>query len=330
MPASEEITLVTSDTPGGERCTRLKTVLRRLVTLATLSNLPPGLRHAVAVAQPPGRATRRAIPAITPRQACDGITVLTANLWHDFPRYRTQEARLERFARLVEDAGADILLLQEVARRPGLYADHWLAGRLGMAYVYTRANGHAEIGFEEGLAVFSRFPLGQALLRQLGPGCNPFVRRLALGSTVQTACGPLLAFSVHLALGKRQNWAQVKDLYAWIESMPEQAALVVGGDFNAAEHSPQIRHARSHSTDTFRHIHPHTEAVTHELRWPWGPAWLRHRLDYIFVRPGCPAWQVVEARLLETPGGAHSDHRSMLARLIPAEANSTPSNLNLA
>jgi endonuclease/exonuclease/phosphatase family metal-dependent hydrolase len=314
---SEEITLLTSVSPDSLGCSGIQGVMHCLRDLAVRGRLPPGLRHAAAVAEPAGRATWRAVPSIASPITCAGITILTANLWHDFPRYRSQSARLESFAQLVEEASADILLLQEVSRRPDLHVDDWLSKRLGMAFVYARANGHAEIGFEEGLAVFSRFPLDDARLRLLSPGCNPFVRRLALGATIQTACGPLLAVSVHLALARRKNRQQINDLCTWIEELPGEMAMVVGGDFNVPEHSPQIAHARSSWTDTFRHLHPYREVVTHEVRWPWGKVWLRHRLDYLFLRPGCPAWQVLDARLLETPGGAHSDHRSMLAHLAP-------------
>jgi endonuclease/exonuclease/phosphatase (EEP) superfamily protein YafD len=51
-----------------------------------------------------------------------------------------------------------------------------------------------------------------------------------------------------------------------------------------------------------------------------GKIWLQNRLDYIFLRPGAPGWEVTDARLLETPGGAHSDHLNMLARLEPTAA----------
>jgi endonuclease/exonuclease/phosphatase family metal-dependent hydrolase len=314
---SEEITLLTSVAPDSLGCAGLQGVMHCLRDLAVRGRLPPVLRQAAAVSEPAGRATWRIAPSMASPVTCTGITILTANLWHDFPRHRGQSARLERFARLVEEANADILLLQEVSRRPDLHVDDWLARRLGMAFVYARANGHAEIGFEEGLAVFSRFPLDEARLRVLSPGCNPFVRRLALGATIRTACGPLQVVSVHLALARRKNWQQINDLCAWIEELPGETAMVVGGDFNVPERSLQMTRVCNRWIDTFRHLHPFREAVTHEVRWPWGKALLRHRLDYLFLRPGNPSWQVVDARLMETPGGAHSDHRSMLAHLAP-------------
>lgn len=165
---------------------------------------------------------------------------MTANLWHDWPRQRRLLSRLEAFAAMVQRERVDVLLLQEVSRTPDLHVDAWLGQQLGMAYVYARANGdEAALGFEEGLAVFSRFALTAPRLRQLQPEPLPFVRRLALGVTVRTSWGEIPAFSVHLALARRQNAAQLDDLRRWIGDAP----AIIGGDFNAHETTPQIQGA---------------------------------------------------------------------------------------
>ena len=121
--------------------------------------------------------------------------------------------RLEFFIRLVEQENVDILLLQEIARTPKLKVDEWLADRLNMSYVYSRANGSTHIGFEEGLGVFSRFKMKRfPFVRQVSRLTNPFVRRLALGVEVDTPCGEILAFSVHLGLLRKQNAQQLLEL----------------------------------------------------------------------------------------------------------------------
>jgi len=98
-----------------------------------------------------------------------------------------------REAVLVESVDADVLLLQEVARTPTRSVDAWLADRLGFSRAYGRANGDlAAIGFEEGPAILSRFPLRDVGLRQLTHGHNPLVRRVALRARVTTPAGPLL------------------------------------------------------------------------------------------------------------------------------------------
>ena len=39
------------------------------------------------------------------------VTILTANLWHDWPRQRQLRARLECFVELVKNVDADVILL---------------------------------------------------------------------------------------------------------------------------------------------------------------------------------------------------------------------------
>jgi endonuclease/exonuclease/phosphatase (EEP) superfamily protein YafD len=94
---------------------------------------------------------------------------------------------------------------------------------------------------------------------------------------------------------------------------------VVGGDFNAPEHAPQIRRTSQSWLDTFRHVNPQADGTTHEIRWPWGAALRRHRLDYIFLKENEPNWWVVEAR---HGHHSHSDHKPALVRLSRSEGAS--------
>jgi endonuclease/exonuclease/phosphatase family metal-dependent hydrolase len=269
------------------------------------------------VAEPAGHLVIKAQPDVQAAgRHSQTLTILSANLWHDWPRFREQRPRLERLAQLIADQRVDVALLQEVARTRDWRSDERLADWLGMAYVYSRANGHeAAIGFEEGLAVFSRFPLADAQLRPLGKATNPFVRRLALKVNVLTPAGPLAAFSVHLGLLPRQNTHQLAQLISWVPTVADGKPAIIGGDFNSVEHRPQIRQAQSHWLDLFRHLHPQAAGATHQLRGPWGLPLGQRRLDYLFLHAAKPSWQVLEVQHLDAPGGPHSDHRAVLARL---------------
>lgn len=290
-------------------------VLHRLVGLPDVRLLHSAVSRVMSVSRPSRELTIGACPSHANGPPRDAITVVSANLWHDWPRHRLQRERLEAFAHLIERESVDVALLQEVSRRPGLRVDQWLADRLGMAYVYTRANGHeAAIGFEEGLAVFSRFPLTSPRLRHLGTRANPFVRRMALGVDVDTPCGRLRVFSAHLGLLRRHNAHQLARLRSWVGATVAGCSALIGGDFNAHEGTPQIAQAQRAWVDTFRHLQPTADGTTHEQRWPWGGL-LRRRLDYIFLHPGDRRWQVMEARHIDAPDGAHSDHRAVLTRL---------------
>ncbi len=290
---------------------------RKFFSLPVIRVFRPHARKALSVTRYPGVFTLKNTPERVGQDECGIITVISANLWHDWPLHRRLTDRLETFAQLVEKENADILLLQEVARKNGLNVDEWLAQRLGMAFVYSRSNGHRAIGFEEGLAIFSRFPVSEPELRQLSNPSNPFVHRAVLGASIETPCGCLRAYSVHLGLGPKDNYQQQEKLRQLLGESNHLNLALVGGDFNAHETSPQIQQTKQSWLDTFRHLHPAADGHTHTIRFPWGGVLKRHRLDYIFLLPGQIMWKILEARHLSTPGNRHSDHDMVLTRLMP-------------
>jgi endonuclease/exonuclease/phosphatase family metal-dependent hydrolase len=244
------------------------------------------------------------------------LIVVSANLKHDYPRFRDMETRLEAFAQLVETEGADILLLQEVARTKSFDVDEWLKNRLNMGYVYARANGHKEgIGFEEGVAIFSRFPISDPEVRELSSGRNPFTRRIALNASILLPGGTIEAFTVHLGIAPGGNQQQIHALQDWASSYPAQTPVIVGGDFNAENHTSRIQEIQSVWTDTYLAAGPDEEPITHVLETPWGLALREHRLDYIFLAAGESGWETSATRHMETKDIEHSDHKVVITEL---------------
>jgi len=291
-----------------------------VMTLPGLRRARPWARRTYAVTREAGHATLQREPRVVRPSTPTTLTILCANLWHDWPRHQRWPERVASFAQLVESVDADILLLQEVARTPRLSADRWLAERLDFALASTRANGDLDaIGFEEGPAILSRFPIRDVDVRQLTHGHNPFVRRAALAVRTETPFGPLLVVSAHLGLMQRHNAGQIRRLRTWVTEESGGAAAIVGGDFNATEHRAEMVQTRRTWTDTFRHLHPHAEAATHTRRTRHRLGWLHRRLDYVFLQqpPGVP-WDVLECGHVDAPGGPHSDHRAVLVRIAPA------------
>jgi endonuclease/exonuclease/phosphatase family metal-dependent hydrolase len=82
-----------------------------------------------------------------------------------------------------------------------------------------------------------------------------------------------------------------------------------------------MRKVRAYWQDTFRETQTIGRSHTHTLKWPWGGKLVSHRIDYIFVQPGKPAWKVISVDHLDAPEGAHSDHRAVVARLAPVHAH---------
>ena len=277
-------------------------------------------RRLISVTKPAGQISiTDSPPSVRVIHPKDEITILSANLCHDWPRTRRLISRLECFAELVEKQRADILLLQEIARTDEFYADEWLSERLGMAYVYSRANGNAKnISFEEGLGVFSRFPIEKPRVAHLSDHMNPFHRRIALGASIQTHIGEIVAFSVHLAIFNRKNQIQVSHLRNWVENQSRGFPAIIGGDFNAEEHTSQIRSTQDEWCDSFRALNPGKAGHTHQIKWPWGENIRESRLDYLFFRRGNHQWRIEDAKNLELDDCSISDHKPVLAtaRLI--------------
>lgn len=246
------------------------------------------------------------------------ITVASANLWHDWPRQHQWAARLEAVAQLVDAESIDILLLQEVSRTRRLKADAWLGERLGMSVAYARASGIRGIGFEEGVAVLSRFPLGRIHARRLSRGHNPLIRRVALGAEVELPDGPVLAVTTHLGLRSGPNARQLSALREWVAAISGGEVAIIGGDFNAREDVAEMILTRDAWTDTFRRAHPGSSSSTYTSRAPWARWKAPQLLDYVFVQqPLERHWRIAESFHVDAPSGPHSDHRAVIARLIP-------------
>ena len=292
-------------------------IIRWFLRLPLLRHLRPLAHKVQTVTQPVGRLSVQLHPATVNPAETRAITIVSANLWHDWPKHRNIVQRLESFIGMVRNENTDVVLLQEVAHRSNLHVDQWLSDRLGMAYAYSRANGHETgIGFEEGLAVLSRFPIQSLYLQQLGSPANIFIHRLAMGAKVVSPWGSFGAISVHLAMLKRQNAHQLTHLFDWLNSTMGDLPTIIGGDFNSHESSTRMKRVRSVWTDTFRLLNPDADGTTHELRIPLVKWIQRSRLDYIFLRHGKAKWKVLETRHLDGCNGPHSDHRAVLTRVM--------------
>jgi endonuclease/exonuclease/phosphatase family metal-dependent hydrolase len=316
MPIAQDVIIEALPGKSASFILFLQPFIRRFLKLPGLRLLRPWAHKVKAVIEPIERLSVQRFPVFIHHAVNKPITIISANLWHDWPKYRQFDQRLESFVSMVKAEKADVVLLQEVSHRFNIHVDQWLSERLGMAYAYSRANGNeAGIGFEEGLAVLSSFPIQSLYLQQLGSTANLFVHRLAMGAKVLSPWGSFAAISVHLGLLKRQNIHQLAHLYTWLNKVTGALPAISGGDFNSNENSPHMSSVRSAWLDTFRLIHPDADGTTHELCTLQGRVIRRSRLDYIFLRSGNANWKVLETRHLDGCNGPHSDHRAVLTRL---------------
>jgi endonuclease/exonuclease/phosphatase family metal-dependent hydrolase len=249
------------------------------------------------------------------------LRVVTLNLLHGAPIPGLRQARdslqmrLDWTSQHLREERPDVVLLQEasVSRRHGNTAET-LARKLDMDFVYARANPTRllrpigvrrlarPLAFEEGPAVLSRLPILEQRIHRLSSRSNLFEGRIALEVILQGPEGPFSVFSVHLSAGSRSGRRrQIAALVRAVGATPHAHPVIVGGDFNAQEHSHEIQALTEIEgwLDSFRHLH--REAAGHT----WGQvlaeasATAGRRIDFLFSAPsGDEHWDPSHSRLI--------------------------------
>jgi endonuclease/exonuclease/phosphatase family metal-dependent hydrolase len=217
------------------------------------------------------------------------LRVISLNVLHGFPRFEHLTQRLDLIADEIRRQDADIVCLQEVPWVPqvGSGAKH-LAERAGLNYLYLRANGNRwAILFEEGEAILSRYPLKDPAFAELKPRAGFFENRAVLHATAVTPWGDVRVFVTHLTNASPEiNRAQTMSLMSFVTESRE-GPVIVAGDFNATEDSPQIKAITDQWIDTYRAIHPDQAGATccieNLSHGPDEP--LETRIDYVFLVP---------------------------------------------
>lgn len=230
--------------------------------------------------------------------------VITLNLYHGFPRFRNVRSRLDLIAKQLNEVYPDFVLLQEVPWLSDVgWAAEYLSERTKLNFVYLRGNGNLHtIRFEEGLAIFSRYPLSEQRFTELSPRNGLFEHRIALAVTAQTPVGPIQLITTHLAWDRTNtiNAGQTASLEAFLAELPPHPSILAG-DFNAREDSPQIRKLTQSWVDAFRYVHKHTRSATcclspTDLDKP-DPGRLFARVDYVFLKDHeAKSWEILDAK----------------------------------
>ena len=185
-------------------------------------------------------------PGTAPAPAWGELRVLVLNMHAGADA--AGRSNLERVATLVQETGADLVLLQEVdsaTRRSGgvdqaaaLARSTGLAARFGSALAYQ--------GGGYGVATLSRFPIRASRLVRL-PVDPPQERaggarepRGVLHVTVQTPGGPVHVLNTHLDPSADDRWRRQEGdsvLAVARRLAADGVAVLAGGDFNATPDS---------------------------------------------------------------------------------------------
>jgi endonuclease/exonuclease/phosphatase family metal-dependent hydrolase len=279
-------------------------------------------------------------------EALRPLRVVTFNLFHAGPFSelngddRELERRLHMVVQELRGLRPDVVGLQEASagRERGHVAGR-VAEALGFFHAYAPANPRPVdiewvnrglaflLGFSEGPAIVSRFPILASSVHGL-PRCGErFESRVLLAATLQTPWGNLQAYSTHTGRDGCQL-PRVRELVSR-ERGPLPAVLM--GDLNVADGSAALSSLTDGAglVDAFRAANPTLPGATVWQRIDAPAPTVQRRVDYIFVLPGeRGAGRVLASRVvLNRPGrldsGAvlwPSDHYGVLAdvEILPA------------
>jgi len=232
-----------------------------------------------------------------PAGADDSLRALTYNIHYGYDD--EWRVRLEDQARVIEAAGADVVMLQEVdAGRPTSYMIDdalWLARRLEMTDLYLPTMEHLT-----GIAVLSRYPVVEfetlllpSALEQTG---IIWVRVDAAGPEAEDMV-PINVFGTWLGLEPEERSRQLDSALPFIAAHPGPA--VFGGDFNARPDSPvYARIAGAGFVDPFLALGldpPPTDPAVDPNK----------RIDFVWLRD-------LEPLGAQVPDSTASDHRPVV------------------
>ena len=238
----------------GHSAARVAALVAGLMAVATT----PSFR-AVLSGQAPSEPRAAGLATLTgAAPTTERLRILQLNACHGYPdpagRLLDREGppdRERRAGRLVSELSRlqpDVVVLQEAWCAVGedCLADR-LARRLGFHAVYGRANGSLRwLGFEEGSAILSRFPIANAGVWPLEPDRDAFERRIALTARIDHPRLPFELVGGHLANGDADlAAAQAASLLERVLARPERPVLIAGDLNLPSDHAALARFRES-------------------------------------------------------------------------------------
>lgn len=256
------------------------------------------------------------------------VKVMSFNIAHG--RGMNGRTDLEATAQTIEEAGAELIGLQEVDRffsDRSFFEDQvaWLSERLGM---YAAYGANLDLDPEEaerprqqyGNAVLSKYPIRFSrnhLLTQVMEDFGNDEQRGVLETVIDLDGTYISFFCTHLALKDAELAVSIDELVA-IAGKTNFPRIIIG-DFNAPPSHVQMKKLTRHFADVYSQLNksdaytypaPFMNAITGEQSVPVT------RIDYIFIDP---AFEAAGGSVIET---AVSDHLPIVAQLTVKGARS--------
>jgi endonuclease/exonuclease/phosphatase family metal-dependent hydrolase len=211
---------------------------------------------------------------------------------------------LPRLARVIGEARADLVALQEVdvktLRSGGVDQAAELSRLTGMHVAFGAAMPH-QVG-QYGDAVLSRYPLLE-IQRHALPAPAGFEPRVAVAVRIRPEAVDRDIWFASTHLDHLKTEVRIPQAERIVDAMQAvQSPVILAGDLNARPDSPTMAILLKVWTDAGAK-NPQPTAPSHDPR---------ARIDYVLYRPA-DAWRVVETRVLAEQ--VASDHRPLLTIL---------------
>jgi endonuclease/exonuclease/phosphatase family metal-dependent hydrolase len=168
------------------------------------------------------------------------IRLVDFNALHGIPGFEGQEARFQDTLAAFRALRPDVIVLQEAwdTARHGNLARR-LGEGLRLNHVYARANGSRRwLGYEEGSAVLSRFPILDARRLRLSPRRPWWECRIAMVATLEVGGRPLTVAGLHCH--DRDEEVAADQAGGLLARLDRERPVVVAGDFNAGSGSAAV------------------------------------------------------------------------------------------
>lgn len=169
------------------------------------------------------------------------LRVLCYNIHHGNPPSKTGVIDIEAIARVITDARADVVALQEVDKHTGRSGNideaKILAEKTGLHYQFFKAIDHD--GGDYGLAILSGFPLQDTMQVSLPQQVKAENRILAF-ATLRIAGQNIIFANTHLDASKphENRIVQMQEIVKTFES--EKLPVILCGDLNSVAGSETI------------------------------------------------------------------------------------------
>ena len=178
-------------------------------------------------------------------QKADTLTIVSYNIHHGNPPAKPEVIDLDAIAKVIADAKADLVALQEVdvniKRSGNINQAAYLAKKLGMYFYFAKAIDHD--GGDYGVAVLSKFPIEeQNMLKFSRIEGRKAEDRVLATITVKLNSGKKIKFaSTHLDHTKDEALRLIQVSEIEQQAKKEKKPFIVAGDFNAVPTSATIQ-----------------------------------------------------------------------------------------